>query len=121
MLNDDKEAMALTNFVEETNEEVDLYVQHVPSQLEVVHFIYDGGVEEIVAEENMVREKEVVVEENVVREEEVVAEENVVLEEEEVAKENVVLEEEEVAEENVVREEEVVTSLLGIYLIKINK
>jgi len=54
MLNDDKEAMALANFAKETKEEVDIYVQHVPSQPEVVHFICDGGVEEVMVEENLV-------------------------------------------------------------------
>ena len=67
MLNGDKEAMTLANFTEETKEEVDIYVQHVPSQREVIHFICDGGAEEVVAEENLVREDEVMGEENVVR------------------------------------------------------
>jgi len=78
ILNDDKEAMALANFVEETKEEVDIYVQHVPSQPEVVHFICDGVVEEVVAEENLVGEEEFMGEKNVVRQEEVLGEESVV-------------------------------------------
>jgi len=32
LLNDDNEALVLANFAEETNEEVNIYVQHVPSQ-----------------------------------------------------------------------------------------
>ena len=81
--------------------------QHVPSQPEVVHFICDDGAEEVVAEDNLVREEEVMGEENVVRQEEVVDEENVVREEEVVDEENVVREEEVLAEKSVVQEEEV--------------
>ncbi|QCE11831.1 Trimeric LpxA-like [Vigna unguiculata] len=108
MLDDDKEAMALANFAEETKEEVDIYVQHVPSQPEVIHFICDGIADEVVAEENVVHQEEVLVEESVVGEEDVFVEDDVVVEEEEVAADNVVVEEEEVAVDNVVVEDEVV-------------
>ena len=113
MLDDDKEAMALANFAEETKEEVDIYVQHVPSQPEVIHFICDGIADEVVAEENVVHQEEVLVEESVVGEEDVFVEDDVVVEEEEVAADNVVVQEEgvavdNVAQQNVVAEEEVV-------------
>jgi len=79
-LNDDKDAMALAFFAEETKQEVDIYVQHVPSQPEVVHFICDGVAEEVVGEENVIHQEEVLVEESVVGEEEELAAANVVIE-----------------------------------------
>jgi len=39
LLSDDKEALALAKYAEDRNEEVDIYVQHVPCQPKVVHFI----------------------------------------------------------------------------------
>jgi len=54
LLNDDKEALVLTNFVYETNEEVDIYVQHV------VHFFGDGGLEEVVGQDVVLGETKVV-------------------------------------------------------------
>ena len=39
LLSDDKEALTLVKYVEDRNEKVDIYVQHIPCQPEVVHFI----------------------------------------------------------------------------------
>jgi len=45
LLSDDKEALALAKYAEDRNEEVDIYVQHIPSQSEVVHFIIGPGID----------------------------------------------------------------------------
>jgi len=79
LLSDDKEAIELTKFVEESKEKVDIYVQYVPSQPEIVHFI--GGMDEVVAEEEVVVEEVVIGEQDVVREAEVNGEEAVIGEE----------------------------------------
>ena len=118
LLSDDKEAIELANFAEKSKEEVDIYVQHVPSQAEIVHFI--GGLDEVVAEEDVVveeaevndgdavvREAEVNDEEAVVREPEVNGENDVVREAEEAevnGGNDVVREVEVIGEEDLVRE-----------------
>ena len=105
LLSDDKEAIELANFAEESKEEVDICVQHVPSHAEIVHFI--GGVDEVVAEEDVVVEEAVICEEDVVREAEVNDEEDVVREAKVNGEEDVVREVEVNGEKDVVREAEV--------------
>jgi len=99
LLSDDKEAVELANFAGESKEEVDIYVQHVPSQAEIVHFI--GRVDEVVDEEDVVVEEAVISEQDVVKEAEVNGEEVVI------GEEDVVREVEVNGEEDVVREAEV--------------
>jgi len=53
LLSDDKEALALAKYVEDKNEEVDIYVQHVPCQPEVVHFIVGAGMDEELGQAEM--------------------------------------------------------------------
>jgi len=53
LLSDDKEALALAKYAEDRNEEVDIYVQHIPCQPEVVHFITGPGMDEEVGQEEV--------------------------------------------------------------------
>ena len=46
LLSDDKEALALAKYAEDRNKEVNIYVQYVPCQSEVVHFIVGAGMDE---------------------------------------------------------------------------
>jgi len=50
LLSDDKEALVLAKYAEDRNEEVDIFVQHVPCQSEVVHFIVGAGMDEEVGQ-----------------------------------------------------------------------
>ena len=52
-MSDDKEALALAKYANDRNEEVDIYVQHVPCQLEVVYFIAGAGMDEEVGQEEV--------------------------------------------------------------------
>jgi len=53
LLSDNKEALALAKYAEDRNEEVDIYVQHIPCQPEVVHFITGPGMDEEVGQEEV--------------------------------------------------------------------
>ena len=106
LLSDDKEVIVLANFAEESKEEVHIYVQHVPSQPEIVHFI--GGVDEVVCEDEGLGEKEVIAEEEVVVKEVVIGEQDVVREAEVNGEEAVIGEEDVVREAEVNGEEDVV-------------
>ncbi|WVY98174.1 hypothetical protein V8G54_030325 [Vigna mungo] len=46
LLSNDMEEMYLANYAEETKEEIDMYVEHVPSEALVVHFLTSGEVAE---------------------------------------------------------------------------
>jgi len=93
-LSDDHEALALAKYEEDKKEEVDIYVQHVPSQPKVVHFICGGGLEEEVSQAYVVGEAKMVADKDVFDEAEVVADEDVLGEPEVVADEDVLGEQE---------------------------
>ena len=73
-MSDDKEVLALAKYADERKEEVDIYVQHVSSHPEVVHFISGGGLEEEVGQDDVLGEAEMVIEDDVVGEAEVMGE-----------------------------------------------
>jgi len=77
LLNDDHEALALAKYAEDRKEEVDIYVQHVPSQPKVVHFICGGGLEEEVSQADVVSEAEMVADKDVLDEAQVAGDEDV--------------------------------------------
>ena len=60
LLSDDKEALALAKYAEERNEEVDIYVQHIPFQAEVVHFLTGPELDEELGQPNVGSEQDVV-------------------------------------------------------------
>jgi len=60
LLSDDKEALALAKYAEDRNEEVDIYVQHIPCQPEVVHFIAGAEMDEEFGQPKVGGEQDVV-------------------------------------------------------------
>ena len=55
-----KEALALAKYAEERNEEVEIYVQHIPCQAEVVHFITGPELDEEFGQPKLRGEQDVV-------------------------------------------------------------
>jgi len=53
LLSDDMEALTFAKYAEDRNEEVDIYVQHVPCEPEVVHFITGPRMDEELGQEQV--------------------------------------------------------------------